>query len=758
LKSTTSKSILFFTITLLIIVVTVVVIWVSTQNRPDRMSVDQMQIALEEGRVERASVDNDRIRVRFINSTQTNSNNYDAYTMGRDFIHQRLVEHNENIMAHYRLRLELDATDNNVRNELAARFSSAATRIGDAAGERALEDDENQAAATTAANASGYTVDSAEWTEYREDYLEVIRQAAFDLAYVAEITRLTNIALPNWVVNESRNSDLGWITLNFNDRFAVGFLDFLPTIFFVLLIVAMGVLFFRMLANQNKQGLGFSKNKSAPTTNSKVRFSDVAGAEEEKIELEEIVDFLKNPTKFKNVGARIPRGVLLVGPPGTGKTLFAKAVAGEANVPFFSISGSDFVEMFVGVGASRVRDLFENAKRAQPCIIFIDEIDAVGRQRGAGLGGGHDEREQTLNQLLVQMDGFESNDGIIVIAATNRADILDPALLRPGRFDRQIYVNVPDVRGREAIFKVHARNKPLDPSIDFKVLSRITSGMSGADIANILNEAAILCGRAGRSLINMEDITEGINKATLGPQKKSRVVTEFDKRVTAYHEAGHAICSRVCKKDCSVHEVSIIPRGGGAGGFTSTRPDTDDQMDTLSGFKATIAFIMGGRAAEALVIQDITTGASRDIQVATDIARRMVTEWGMSGNKMLGQVNYGGEQEVFLGRSYSSAKGHSDVMAAEIDKEIAKLVDEGYQTALTVLKKYAKHMDVMARVLLEHETIFSEEIDMIMNGSGADEVKAVIENRYKKPEVASVEIKADVFEVPVATPPTDTQG
>ncbi|MEG1806104.1 MAG: ATP-dependent zinc metalloprotease FtsH, partial [Clostridia bacterium] len=387
-------------------------------------------------------------------------------------------------------------------------------------------------------------------------------------------------------------------------------------------IIVMAVLF--MFVMRNMQGGGssvanFAKSKARINTEVKVRFSDVAGAEEEKEELAEIVEFLKSPKKFSELGAKIPRGVLMVGPPGTGKTLFAKAIAGESKVPFFSISGSDFVEMYVGVGASRVRDLFDNAKKNAPCIVFIDEIDAVGRQRGAGMGGGHDEREQTLNQLLVQMDGFETNDGIIVIAATNRADVLDPALLRPGRFDRQVYVNIPDVRGREAIFKVHARNKPISPDIDFKALARITSGFTGADIANLLNEAAILAARNNRKTIMQLDINEAINKVIIGPQKKSRVVTESDKRITAYHEAGHAILAKVLKGNDPVHEVSIIPRGMAAG-YTMTRPLTDDAHVSKSRLLDQIAMTLGGRAAEEIIIKDYCTGAESDIKQATSMA------------------------------------------------------------------------------------------------------------------------------------------
>ena len=415
----------------------------------------------------------------------------------------------------------------------------------------------------------------------------------------------------------------------------------------------------------------------------------------------------------------------------------AKAVAGEANVPFFSISGSDFVEMYVGVGASRVRDLFDTAKKNMPCIIFIDEIDAVGRQRGAGLGGGHDEREQTLNQLLVQMDGFATNDGIIVMAATNRADILDPALLRPGRFDRQIYVNVPDVRGREAIFKVHARNKPMAADVDFQVLARITSGFSGADIANLLNEAAILCARDNRHKITMEDLYEGINKVVMGPQKKSRLVTEVDKRITAYHESGHAIVAR-CMPQCDpVHEISIIPRGQAAG-YTMTRPDNDDDHITIGKLKANLAMSMGGRAAEEIVIEDVSAGAVGDIKQATGIARKMVTEWGMS--ESLGPVYYGSSQEVFLGRDYQTTHSYSEEVAAKIDKEVAALVDTAHEQALDILKTHREVMDVMVRVLLDCETIYTEEVDMIMNGASAEEVKEELKTRlnakYEKKQAA----------------------
>lgn len=515
------------------------------------------------------------------------------------------------------------------------------------------------------------------------------------------------------------------IEVKYNSRYTSGIWNYLPTIIMVVLALLFGFYIVRAVNNASKPVNDYS-HAGAEESKEKVRFTDVAGADEEKEELKEVVDFLKDPKKFIEVGARIPRGVLMVGPPGTGKTLLAKAVAGEANVPFFSISGSDFVEMYVGVGASRVRDLFATAKRNKPCIIFIDEIDAVGRQRGAGLGGGHDEREQTLNQLLVQMDGFETSEGIIVMAATNRADILDPALLRPGRFDRQIHVNLPDIRGREAIFKVHARNKPIDAAVDFKVLARATSGFSGADIANLLNESAILCARAGRKSITMEDIYEGIDKVVMGPQKKSRVVTEVDKRITAYHEAGHAIVAMSIKECDPVHEVTIIPRGNAAG-FTMIRPENDNNHETINSLKASLAMTMGGRAAEELIILDYTTGACGDIRQATSIARRMVTEWGMSE---LGPVYYGSSHEVFLGRDYGSSHAYSEDMAAKIDGEVNRIVEEAHQRAKGILTEGKDKLETLVRVLVECETIYDTEMKMIMDGKSAAEVIQAHSLRY----------------------------
>ena len=501
----------------------------------------------------------------------------------------------------------------------------------------------------------------------------------------------------------------------------------IPVIGIVLVCVVFWLLI-RQTQGGSSKAMNYAKTKARVNSNIKVRFSDVAGAEEEKAELAEVVEFLKSPRKFSELGARIPRGILLVGPPGTGKTLFAKAVAGEANVPFFSISGSDFVEMFVGVGASRVRDLFDAAKKSQPCIVFIDEIDAVGRQRGTGLGGGHDEREQTLNQLLVQMDGFETNDGIIVMAATNRADILDPALLRPGRFDRQIHVNLPDVRGREQILKVHARNKPLAPDVNFKILARMTSGFSGADLENLLNEAAILTARANKKMIGNSELFEGINKVLLGPQKKSRLVTESDKRITAYHESGHAIVAKLCKHCDPVQEVSIIGRGMAAG-YTMTRPDSDDNHITKAKLLDLVCELLGGRVAEELVIKDVSTGASNDLQRVTEIVRKMVTEWGMS--ERVGLVTYKSDNPIFLGRDMEAHSGYSEETAGLIDEEVHKIVDAAHERAVKMLTEKRKVLDNMARVLIERETIYTDEVDMLLDGASVDEIYAFMDKNEK---------------------------
>ena len=520
------------------------------------------------------------------------------------------------------------------------------------------------------------------------------------------------------------------VSVSFTDPNAGSFMNYLIPLIGIILVCVVFWLLIRQTQGGGSKAMSFAKTKARVNSNIKVRFSDVAGAEEEKTELAEVVEFLKSPRKFSDLGARIPKGVLLVGPPGTGKTLFAKAVAGEANVPFFSISGSDFVEMFVGVGASRVRDLFDAAKKSQPCIVFIDEIDAVGRQRGTGLGGGHDEREQTLNQLLVQMDGFETNEGIIVMAATNRADILDPALLRPGRFDRQIHVNLPDVRGREQILKVHARNKPLAQDVNFKILSRMTSGFSGADLENLLNEAAILAARAGKKMIGNKELFEGINKVLLGPQKRSRLVTEADKRITAYHESGHAIIAKLCKNCDPVQEVSIIPRGA-AGGYTMTRPDSDDVYMTKEKLTDLVCELLGGRVAEEIVIKDVSTGASNDLQRVTEIARKMVTEWGMSDR--VGLVTYSSDNPIFLGRDMEAHNSYSEETAGIIDEEVHKIIEAAHERAVKLLTENRKVLDNMARVLVERETIYTEEVDMLIAGSTVDEVYSYMD-KYEKAE------------------------
>ena len=485
-------------------------------------------------------------------------------------------------------------------------------------------------------------------------------------------------------------------------------------------------LIMRSASGANNPAANIAKSKAQMQSNLKVRFSDVAGAEEEKEELQEVVEFLKFPRKFSDLGAKIPTGVLLVGPPGTGKTLFAKAVAGEAGVPFFSVSGSDFVEMYVGMGAKRVRDLFDIAKKNQPCIIFIDEIDAVGRRRGAGLGGGHDEREQTLNQILVQMDGFESTESIIVMAATNRADILDPALLRPGRFDRQISVNLPDVKGREQILKVHARNKPVASDVNFKTVARVTAGFSGAELANLLNEAAILAARENKKLIENIHLFEAIDKAMMGLKKKSHVITEADRRILAYHEAGHAVLAELCKYCDPVHEVTIIPRGNGAGGFTMTRPADDTVFWSYNQMVDDICMTLGGRVAEEIVIKNVTQGASGDLRMVTSVARRMVTQYGMS--EKLGLVAYDSDQPVFVGMEYGhSEKTYSQETAAAIDAEVRRLTSEAHERATKLLLENRSILDNMARVLVERETIYTEEVAMLMKGASWQEVIAFMD-------------------------------
>lgn len=522
--------------------------------------------------------------------------------------------------------------------------------------------------------------------------------------------------------------DMG-VSVSYKDPNAGSIWSSILPILGIVLVCVVFWLIMRSTMSGGGKAMSFAKTKARVSTNIKVRFTDVAGAEEEKVELAEVVEFLKQPKKFADLGARVPKGVLLVGPPGTGKTLFAKAVAGEAGVPFFSVSGSDFVEMYVGVGASRVRDLFDVAKKNQPCIIFIDEIDAVGRHRGAGLGGGNDEREQTLNQILVQMDGFEGSDGVIIMAATNRADILDPALMRPGRFDRQIYVNLPDVKGREQILKVHARNKPMAQDVNFKTIARITAGFSGADLANLLNEAAILAARANKQLIGNLELYEGVNKVIMGPQKKSRVVTESDKRITAYHEAGHAIIAKLCEHCDPVQEVSIIPRGNAAG-YTMTRPDNDDAHMSKNKITDFICMALGGRVAEELVIKDITTGASNDLERVTEMAKRMVTEWGMSDK--LGLVTYGSNsQTVFLGKDMETHNAYSDETAKAIDEEMRAIIEGAHARAVKYLTDNRSVLDNMARVLIEKETIYSEEVDLLMEGKSHTEVLEYMEEHEK---------------------------
>lgn len=490
-------------------------------------------------------------------------------------------------------------------------------------------------------------------------------------------------------------------------------LNLIPTLLMLGVMIFFFVFMMKNAGGGKMSSFGKTNAKMAPSSK-KATFDDVAGADEEKEELKEIVDFLRDNKKYTEIDARIPKGVLLLGPPGTGKTLLARAVAGEAKVPFFSISGSDFVEMFVGVGASRVRDLFEQAKKNAPAIIFIDEIDAVGRQRGAGLGGGHDEREQTLNQLLVEMDGFEDNDSVIVMAATNRRDILDPALLRPGRFDRQILVGYPDVKGREAILKVHTRNKPLAPDVDLETIAKSTVGFTGADLENLVNEASLLAARKNKKAITKDELEEASIKVVAGPEKKSKVITEDEKKLTAYHEGGHALCTYYSKSQDKVHQVSIIPRGQ-AGGFTMSLPVKDKSYVSKNEMYENIVVLLGGRVAEKLILDDISTGASNDLERATSTARNMVTRYGFSDN--LGPVVYGqGDHEVFLGRDYTNTPSYSDNVAAEIDNEIRTLIESAFTDAEKILNEHMDKLHVVAKYLMKYEKVDGATFEKLMNG------------------------------------------
>lgn len=566
------------------------------------------------------------------------------------------------------------------------------------------------------------------------------------------LQEIDQIAGPSKVEVLPAKETSGWVTF---------FTSIIP---FVIIFI----LFFFLL-NQAQGGgsrvmnFGKSKAKLYSDEKNKVRFRDVAGADEEKQELVEVVEFLKDPRKFSELGARIPKGVLLVGPPGTGKTLLARAVAGEAGVPFFSISGSDFVEMFVGVGASRVRDLFENAKKNAPCIIFIDEIDAVGRQRGAGLGGGHDEREQTLNQLLVEMDGFSSNEGIIIIAATNRPDILDPALLRPGRFDRQITVDRPDVKGREAVLRVHARNKPLDPSVNLRAIAQRTPGFSGADLENLLNEAALVAARQNKKKIDMSDVDEATDRVIAGPSKKSRVISEKERKIVAWHEAGHAVIGLMLDEADTVHKVTIVPRGQ-AGGYNVMLPKEDRYFLTKPELLDKITGLLGGRVAEEITFGEVSTGAHNDFQRATNIARRMVTEFGMSDK--LGPMQFGQHQgQVFLGRDIGNEQNYSDAIAYEIDLEIQRFIKDCYERARKILTENKDKLDLIAETLLEVETLDAEQINYLVKhgklpdrtSSSEEESDVKVKINMKKDEDNQTDDSDDGFEDVLKDDKTDNE-
>lgn len=529
------------------------------------------------------------------------------------------------------------------------------------------------------------------------------------------------------------------------------YIEMLPTL---VLLLGLGVIWFLFMRQAQGGGkvMNFGKSKARLHKDKKneVTFADVAGLEEEKEELQEIVDFLKSPKKYSDIGARIPKGVLMVGPPGTGKTYLSRAVAGEAKVPFFSISGSDFVEMFVGVGASRVRDLFDEAKKNAPCIIFIDEIDAVGRRRGAGLGGGHDEREQTLNQLLVEMDGFGVNEGIIVMAATNRPDILDPAILRPGRFDRQIYVGIPNVKEREAILMVHTRNKRLDPDVDLKVIAKHTTGFTPADLENLCNEAALLSARQNLKSISMKIFEEAAIKVVAGPEKKSAVVTDRDRKITAYHEAGHAIVSRFVPLSDPVQMITIVPRGR-TGGFTAYTHDEDSQYMTVKAMKSRLAMMLGGRSAELIIFKDFTTGASNDIERATKLARNMVTTYGMSSK--IGPINYDmGEEETFLGRDFGKGRSYSEDVAKLIDGEVKELLDDAYSTAQNILNEHIEFLHMVSKKLLDEETVSGKDFESMYNKYMGIEEPTIVE------EVAQENIETTEVEEVVETGNTEVKA
>ena len=569
------------------------------------------------------------------------------------------------------------------------------------------------------------------------------------------------IADLNWFYNDlgptiKEQEEAGIITeIDYTVRDIPWWMGMLP---YIIIIVLMGLFWYFMMNKQEGGGrgpmqFGRARAKLAQDDKRKVTFQDVAGADEEKAELQEIVEFLKNPQKFVQLGARIPKGVLLVGPPGTGKTLIAKAVAGEAGVPFLSISGSDFVELYVGVGASRVRDLFEQAKKNSPAIVFIDEIDAVGRQRGAGLGGGHDEREQTLNQLLVEMDGFGANEGVIIIAATNRPDILDRALLRPGRFDRQVYVGAPDVKGREQILRVHARNKQFDPDVNFDSIAKGTVGMTGADLENLLNEAALLAARRNKKLITNDEIEDALLKVEMGPEKKSRVVSEKKKRIVAYHEAGHAVSHHAMGTLDPIHYITIIPRGG-AGGFTMWRPQEEGGLETKSYFEDSIVTALGGRVAEKLIFDEITTGAAGDIRQATAMARAMVVNYGMSDK--IGAVDYGDSGEVFIGRDFGATHSYSESKAAEIDAEVHRIIQEAFDRCAKILTEHDKQLHDVAEYLLRNETMDGETFLKVFNGEEVPDkidTAATEEELHHTPE--GLEDQAPVAEI---APQADAQN